>query len=156
MKVFVSRTTKKPFREQKMKNKAYSTFIYRIRREVGNNGPHLALLKAIWCKLMSQGSPTLFLERYPAVGIRTSVTNLIKCINKLIIRFGCVRFRFGAEMYRTFFISFFYFNYRVAASPPWTVYWWTGLPAHGGCWSVWSAPRPPACHGSTGGKSSPN
>lgn len=44
MKVFVSRTTKKPFREQKRKNKAYSTFIYKIRREVGNNGPHLALI----------------------------------------------------------------------------------------------------------------
>nr|XP_046190265.1 uncharacterized protein LOC124018978 isoform X2 [Oncorhynchus gorbuscha]XP_046191793.1 uncharacterized protein LOC124020597 isoform X2 [Oncorhynchus gorbuscha] len=33
MKVFVSRTTKKPFREHKRKNKAYSTFIYKIRRE---------------------------------------------------------------------------------------------------------------------------
>jgi hypothetical protein len=74
MKVFVSRTTKKPFREHKRKNKAYSTFIYKIRREVGNNGPHLALLKPI-CKLMSQGSPTLFLERYPAVGILSNLCN---------------------------------------------------------------------------------
>ncbi|XP_055768169.1 uncharacterized protein LOC129843474 [Salvelinus fontinalis] len=88
MKVFISRTTKKPFRAQKKRNKAYSTFIYKIRRE-GDGIPTMD------CLLVNQSTcPRRVLVRLVgSEAARLSRLNRRKVITQLEVHTAMARLR---------------------------------------------------------------